>query len=389
MSDCPILACPHCGHQLPPHFRRLIPADAVSQPNQSDPTVSVESEVDHRNTAPEDDSRFEEADTSAKADQADDYRQCSGEQLLSQYSSEGLSQYSSEDLSQFDQQMLGLDTLPDIALDIIFEKGDYFTAASLALVCFPCYLAFLRHRSQLSKQACHDLLPECAASLYHSEDGPDLEGDFDIWWGDAFAIYKIYWLANEHGTLETIWSMFWSKLFEQLCCECCHGLVGFTLHPPGDSHADMRVDIMLKSNHMLQLPMAWLYDSFLGAAISSLEKTLGSRFPQVTSSLAVYRPSKVSSAQWLASPSVDPFSAYEVYAEVMDRSHYSIDGGVIPHDHDDWYSRRCRWPGEAQGQLQCRLRAQQMQEVTLLCDSACLWTLLKTRIYERCDRHVV
>ena len=153
------------------------------------------------------------------------------------------------------------------------------------------------------------------------------------------AIGKIYWLSREPEFLEDMWSATWSHLFSGEHCECCGGQLYHGLHPPTHRHAVILIDIMIKSNKMVQLLMQWLYNNFLGTANSALVKALGTRFDQFAISLKVYRPGKVAAKAWKTSQLVT-FNNYAFYSEVVDMSFVTFNSGHV--GIEDWYERT-RW----------------------------------------------
>ena len=231
-----------------------------------------------------------------------------------------------------------INDLPAEALDNLFERLDYFTALHLASTCQPCATAFHRYRHLLSQRACHELHPVSSAVLGHEEEGPDLEGRIDLWWADMSAIEKIYWLSREPEFMEDMWTATWSHLFASVCCDCCNGQLCHGLHPPTNCHVAIEVDIMIKSNKMLQLPMQWLYNKFLGTAKTALAKALGTRFDQFTIILDVFRPGKVAKQAWKASMLVNPFNNYTTYSHVLDMNFVTVDYGRMHVGSTDWYA---------------------------------------------------
>lgn len=142
------------------------------------------------------------------------------------------------------------------------------------------------------------------------------------------AIGKIYWLSREPEFLEDMWSATWSHLFSGEHCECCGGQLYHGLHPPTHRHAVILIDIMIKSNKMVQLLMQWLYNNFLGTANSALVKALGTRFDQFAISLKVYRPGKVAAKAWKTSQ-LGTFNNYAFYSEVVDMSFVTFNSGHV------------------------------------------------------------
>ena len=242
--------------------------------------------------------------------------------------------------------MCCINDLPAEALDNLFERLGYFTALHLASTCQPCATAFHRYRHLLSQRACYELHPVSSAVLGHEDEGPDLEGRIDFWWADMSAIEKIYWLSREPEFLEDMWTATWSHLFSSVCCDCCDGQLCHGLHPPTNCHAAIQVDIMIKSNKMLQLPMQWLYSKFVGTAKTTLVKALSTRFDQFTIILDVYRPGKVPKQAWKASVLVNPFNNYTTYDNVLDMNFITVDHGRARVGSRDWYQRTKRLEGD-------------------------------------------
>ncbi len=142
------------------------------------------------------------------------------------------------------------------------------------------------------------------------------------------AMEQIYWLSREPNLLELLedmWSTTWSMLFSSVSCGCCDGQLCHGLHPPTDHHACFRIDIMIKSNKMVQLPMQWLYSKFLGIASTTLVEALGTRFDQFASELNIYRPGKLDKEAWKISPLINPFNVYTRYSHVLDRLDVTFD----------------------------------------------------------------
>ena len=126
------------------------------------------------------------------------------------------------------------------------------------------------------------------------------------------ATEKIYWLSHEPPFLEDMWNATRSHLFSSVCCSCCDRQLCHGPHPPTNCHVATQVDIMIKSNKMLQLPMQpmWSYSKLVGTVRTTLVQALDTRFDQFTIILDVYRPGKVAKQAWKASVHVILFNSH-------------------------------------------------------------------------------
>ena len=88
---------------------------------------------------------------------------------------------------------------------------------------------------------------------------------------------------------------------------------------------------------MLQLPMQWLYNKFLGTVNTTLVKALSARFDKFMINLNVYRPGKVTKQARKASPLVSPFDNHAGYSQVLDMSFVAFDSEHV--GFKDWYER--------------------------------------------------
>ena len=171
--------------------------------------------------------------------------------------------------------IVGLATLPSLAMECVLSTLDAKAALNLALTCKACTAGFAEHRLSIAKKVLVELMPEM--------DCPAVEQDgvliVNISWRGKHVVRRIYALSDVPGALEALWAAVWQvKPFQALFDQ--HNLAKLSIR-----NMCVLWTVMIESATFLQIPYFWLQDEFLGAAAATFADNTGCQIEQVYAQL--------------------------------------------------------------------------------------------------------
>ena len=225
--------------------------------------------------------------------------------------------------------IVGLATLPSLAMECVLSTLDAKAALNLALTCKACTAGFAEHRLSIANKVLVELMPTMTCPPVQPA---DRELAINIIWRGECVVRRVYSLSSVPGALKALWAAVWQVKPSQDQHRHYSDSNQHHLATLLESRTYVCWTCMLESEKFLQIPYLWLQDEFLGAAAATFADNTGCQAEPIYAQIG--RPSTCGGL---------------LIACKLLRFDWQTNSHIVDMDDGDWWSREEQlYPSEIQ-----------------------------------------